>query len=248
VSNAGLLDVEAGTYDMNGAFSQTASNAITRVRSGSSLGGAALTFAGGSVQGRGTISPAVSVTGARLNPGDPVLGGTLSFGSTLALSAASTTQIDIGAPSSVPFDRVQTAGNVVVGGTLVVNVISPFYPILGDVYEVVRSTAAGPNARTGTFANVVVNTDPGIAFAVSYTSNSVLLTVTDTTCDPIDFNRDSLFPDDADLIDFLSVLAGGSCSTDPTPGCADIDFNNDGLFPDDTDLVAFLTVLAGGGC
>jgi hypothetical protein len=93
-----------------------------------------------------------------------------------------------------------------------------------------------------------VNTDPGIAVAVSYTGNSVRLTVTDTTCDQIDFNRDGLFPDDSDLVDFLSVLAGGSCSTDPTPGCADIDFNNDGLFPDDADLVDFLTVLAGGPC
>ncbi len=67
-------------------------------------------------------------------------------------------------------------------------------------------------------------------------------------CDSIDFNRDGLFPDDADLVDFLSVLAGGACSTDPTPGCSDIDFNNDGLFPDDSDLLAFLRVLAGGEC
>jgi hypothetical protein len=65
-------------------------------------------------------------------------------------------------------------------------------------------------------------------------------------CDVIDFNGDGLFPDDNDLIDFLSVLAGGPCSNDPN--CNDIDFNNDGLFPDDNDLVAFLAVLAGGGC
>jgi hypothetical protein len=64
-------------------------------------------------------------------------------------------------------------------------------------------------------------------------------------CDSIDFNGDGLFPDDQDLIDFLSVLAGGACSTGT---CNDIDFNNDGLFPDDNDLVAFLTVLAGGNC
>jgi acetyl esterase/lipase len=68
----------------------------------------------------------------------------------------------------------------------------------------------------------------------------------DPSCDTIDFNADGLFPDDADLVDFLSVLAGGSCSTGNT--CNDIDFNNDGLFPDDNDLVAFLRVLAGGSC
>jgi hypothetical protein len=64
-------------------------------------------------------------------------------------------------------------------------------------------------------------------------------------CNSLDFNRDGLFPDDADLIDFLSVLAGGHCSTN---NCDGIDFNNDGLFPDDADLVSFLRVLAGGEC
>jgi hypothetical protein len=66
-----------------------------------------------------------------------------------------------------------------------------------------------------------------------------------STCDSIDFNGDGLFPDDSDLIDFLSVLAGGPCSTN---NCNDIDFNGDELFPDDSDLVAFLRVLAGGEC
>ncbi len=65
-------------------------------------------------------------------------------------------------------------------------------------------------------------------------------------CDSLDFNADTLFPDDADLLDFLTVLAGGNCS--PGNTCSDIDFNNDGLFPDDNDLIAFLTVLAGGPC
>jgi hypothetical protein len=66
-----------------------------------------------------------------------------------------------------------------------------------------------------------------------------------STCDSIDFNGDGLFPDDSDLVDFLSVLAGGPCSTNT---CNDIDFNGDGLFPDDSDLITFLRVLAGGEC
>lgn len=64
-------------------------------------------------------------------------------------------------------------------------------------------------------------------------------------CNKIDFNNDGLFPDDTDLLDFLSVLAGGACSTG---NCDSIDFNDDGLFPDDADLIAFLTVLSGGSC
>ncbi|HEX2839285.1 MAG TPA: hypothetical protein VHN77_14300 [Phycisphaerales bacterium] len=64
-------------------------------------------------------------------------------------------------------------------------------------------------------------------------------------CDSIDFNRDSLFPDTSDIDDFLTVFAGGSCSTGT---CADIDFNNDGLFPDTLDIDSFLSVFSGGPC
>jgi hypothetical protein len=64
-----------------------------------------------------------------------------------------------------------------------------------------------------------------------------------SVCDSLDFNRDCLYPDDADLIALLNVLAGGECES-----CADIDFNNDGCFPDDADQLAFLRVLAGGAC
>jgi hypothetical protein len=78
------------------------------------------------------------------------------------------------------------------------------------------------------------------------TSDAFVVSAPAPTCDSIDFNNDGLFPDDTDLIDFLSVLAGGACNNDPN--CSDIDFNNDSLFPDDGDLVAFLRVLAGGNC
>jgi hypothetical protein len=62
-------------------------------------------------------------------------------------------------------------------------------------------------------------------------------------CDSVDFNNDGMFPDDADLVEFLAVMAGQSCEA-----CNDIDFDNDGLYPNDEDLLAFLRVLAGGAC
>ncbi len=82
----------------------------------------------------------------------------------------------------------------------------------------------------------------------SDTSASALITVNPPpppTCDDIDFNGDGLFPDTADIDDFLTVFSGGSC---PTRNCGDIDFNNDGLFPDTSDIDAFLTVFSGGAC
>ncbi len=64
-------------------------------------------------------------------------------------------------------------------------------------------------------------------------------------CDSIDFNGDTLFPDTADIDDFLSVFSGGPCSTGT---CGDIDFNNDTLFPDTLDIDSLLSVFSGGQC
>lgn len=73
------------------------------------------------------------------------------------------------------------------------------------------------------------------------------LTVDNTPpCDSVDFNNDGLFPDTADIEDFLTVFAGGTCSNDPN--CHDVDFNNDGLFPDTRDIEALLSVFSGGPC
>jgi hypothetical protein len=62
-------------------------------------------------------------------------------------------------------------------------------------------------------------------------------------CDGIDFNNNGVFPEDQDVIDFFSVLAGGDCAA-----CADIDFNNNSVFPEDQDVIDFFTTLAGGDC
>ncbi|MFO0833014.1 MAG: hypothetical protein U0637_14375 [Phycisphaerales bacterium] len=65
-------------------------------------------------------------------------------------------------------------------------------------------------------------------------------------CDSIDFNADGLFPDTADIDDFLSVFSGGACSN--PPHCGDIDYNNDCLYPDTSDIDSLLSVFSGGPC
>lgn len=64
-------------------------------------------------------------------------------------------------------------------------------------------------------------------------------------CDSTDFNGDGLYPDTADIDDFLSVFSGGPCSTG---ACGDVDYNNDGLYPDTADIDALLSVFSGGQC
>ncbi len=76
-------------------------------------------------------------------------------------------------------------------------------------------------------------------------NDAVLLLTIGSGCDSIDFNNDGLFPDTADIDDFLSVFSGGPCSTGT---CGDIDFNNDGLFPDTLDIDSLLSVFSGGAC
>ncbi len=106
--------------------------------------------------------------------------------------------------------------------------------------------------------------NPTLNYAFPVGTHTITLTVTDNggapdtdtvvitvnagggpNCNPIDFNGDGLYPDTADIDDFLSVFSGGPCSTGT---CGDVDFNNDGLFPDTLDIDSLLSVFSGGPC
>ncbi len=81
------------------------------------------------------------------------------------------------------------------------------------------------------------------------TSQPVTLTVNPILCDSIDFNRNEVFPEEQDVIDFFLVLAGGECPYTPPSGEAcDIDFNNNQVFPEEQDVIDFFNVLAGETC
>lgn len=64
-------------------------------------------------------------------------------------------------------------------------------------------------------------------------------------CDGIDFNRNGVFPENQDVIDFFTTLAGGPC---PYVEPCDIDFNNNTVFPEDQDVIDFFATLAGDTC
>lgn len=73
----------------------------------------------------------------------------------------------------------------------------------------------------------------------------VLLGSPGVQCDSIDFNRNDVYPEDQDVIDFFQVLAGSAC---PYAEPCDIDFNNNDVYPEDQDVIDFFNTLAGGVC
>ncbi len=115
-----------------------------------------------------------------------------------------------------------------------------------------RFTRRGTNTRSMTIAAKPGESLPPVFVQSRYrcivtnacasaTSQPALVTV--GQCDCIDFNNNSVFPEDQDVIDYFDVLSGATCAT-----CNDIDFNNNSVFPEDQDVIDFFTVLAGGPC
>ncbi len=121
------------------------------------------------------------------------------------------------------------------------------YGTADEGQDILPAIADGPGAigfvpplPSGTYTLWIMEIDT--AFPHHYEFRIVL---TPVACDAIDYNADGLFPDTADIDDFLSVFSGGACSTG---ACGDTDFNNDGLFPDTADIDALLSVFSGGPC
>jgi hypothetical protein len=90
---------------------------------------------------------------------------------------------------------------------------------------------------------------PAISAPATFDLDPVGVNGCTQACDTIDFNRDLIFPDNQDVIDFINVFGGGDCpGNGPTGDCNDLDFNNDGIFPDNADVVRFLEVFGGAEC
>ena len=137
------------------------------------------------------------------------------------------------APSGGPLRSVLTRGDALAVSALVPADVRTV-GTMALSRDFVESTAAGP-----------LNDAGRIAVRVAFTDQSAAIVAIDTKCDTIDFNRNGVFPEDQDVIDFFSVLAGGEC---PYAAVCDIDFNNNGVFPEDQDVIEFFNALAGGNC
>jgi hypothetical protein len=126
-------------------------------------------------------------------------------------------------------------------GVLVHDGLGAFSPVGGLGVPIADAVSLPPASHFDVF----VRADCEAPFCIA--ENTVVGTCYNPCfADPIDFNRDAVFPDQRDVLDFLTVFSGSAC---PAAECNDIDFNNDGVFPDQQDVVAFFDAFGGGsGC
>ncbi len=249
VNNA-LWDIEAGTLSRTGSFTYVQNPGATlRVRKNATATITNSLFQGGTITGLGTLGGTATinlVTAAMtITPGDPGdEGGTLTLQGNLQLSSNDALNIELDARPGTPADtdRLNVSGQYQLNNAILNVSLAPgFVPTVGDEYTIVNTFVLNPSQ--GTFGTINYNVPSGVTFNVSYFPGLVRLTVITTLCDTIDFNQNGVFPEDQDVVDYLAVLAGGTCAE-----CNDIDFNNNGVFPEDQDVLDFFNVLAGGAC
>ena len=202
--------------------------------------------------GVGTLPVSMSGFSRPAGVCNPAPGGGSAYGGTLIASPTGGTDLaevggsqntfgvplgSIGTDTAIEVGVARSAGGIIVASGVLTAPSTPgdyCIDLANGAATVISSVASSGNPSFVLYTQMSLL--PGACFTVT----------APPTCDTIDFNQDTLFPDVLDVEDFLSVFGGGPCSNDPL--CNDIDFNNDMLFPDVLDIESFLSVFSGGPC
>ncbi len=176
VTNTGTVQALTGTLSFTGGYTQ---NAGATIENGGTISSStAMTIAGGTLSGNGTLISNVTNTGGSVTPG--LSPGSLALsagaGSTGAYTqtAAGDLSIEIGGLIPVTqHDRITVAGAAALDGTLTATLINGFNPSLGDAFTIVNC-----GSRTGAFTSLNLPVLPGLSWQVVYGSTSVILNVT----------------------------------------------------------------------
>ncbi len=164
-SNAGTVSIGVAsgtgktqlTIGAGGNYTQTAG--MTTVDSLlTTTGSGAINLQGGFLYGnKGTLTGAVDVTGGTLNPGDGLNKiGVLTVDGSYTESGTGILNIDLdGTVAQTKYDVLDVAGVANLGGTINIDLVSGFKPVVGTVWDVLNYTS-----ETGSFMTVNLPTAP----------------------------------------------------------------------------------------
>jgi hypothetical protein len=163
LQNQGDVIVNAGaTLQVDGVFTQlagtlTLTNGTLTVTPGDKL----LNLQGGALYGTGTINANV-FNSAQIFPGGDGTTGILTINGNYTQTADGVLSIDLGGTTAgTGYDQLKVNGAATLGGTLLVNLVGAYMPVLGDTFQVMTFTS-----HTGDFAAVTFPTLDGGLFLV----------------------------------------------------------------------------------
>jgi hypothetical protein len=183
----------------------------------------ALLLRGGTLSGQGTVRGNIVNYAGDVTPGSSV--GLMSVEGDYTNGGRGRFTVEVGGATS--FDVLDVTGDAELGGTLNITLLSPFVPVSGDDFEIMRFAS-----RVGEFQDVNAPClGGGLAWVPEYTDTSVILYVLPGPDG--DFDGDGLVTH-VDVVAYVDCMAGPAVPV--STACADVfDFNLDG----DVDLRDF---------
>ena len=183
-SNSGTVDVGVGSTLTVGGTNHNYNQTAGTTTVDGTLTATNITATGGSIFGAGSLkgnTTVGNVTGAAvtLNVGDSGKAGLLAITGTYTQLATGTMNVSIGGLTTGTYSALSVSGNTSLGGTLtaaIVNGLVLTASNIGDTFTILTTTGT----LTGSFTNGTVTSGTDV-FTVSYTGNSVVLTLTSVT-------------------------------------------------------------------
>jgi hypothetical protein len=171
LTNAGIMNIQKSTgtgstaliIGGTGVYSQTGGTTTVDGRLAASGG---INISGGFLYGnaagitngnQGTLAGNLSLTGGTLNPGDGLKKiGDLNITGTFTESGAGILNIDLdGTVANTKYDVLNVSGAATLGGTITIDLITGFNPVVGNAWDVLNYASA-----TGAFTTVNLPTAP----------------------------------------------------------------------------------------
>jgi fibronectin-binding autotransporter adhesin len=175
-TNSGTVDVgTSSTLDVGDAYVQSKGTTTVdgTLTTGSDSG---ITVSSGTVYGAGTLNANVS-NSATVNAGDSGKAGLLGITGSYTQLSSGTLNVSIGGTTlGTQYSQLKISGPASLGGTLTATLINKFTPTIGQTFTILTASSV-----TGTFTNSTIAINSSEQFDISYTSDSVVLTVVSTT-------------------------------------------------------------------